>query len=53
MDEYGYYLTYRNATDRIRERVEQVQRSRPPGRRRTGRHAVAQRLHSIADRLDG
>jgi hypothetical protein len=54
MSEYDYYVTYRSANDQVRERIEQKQRSRIPGRRRrpTGRHALAQRLHSIADRID-
>jgi len=54
MSAYDYYVTYQNANDQIRERVEHTQRSRIPGqrRRRPGRHALAQRLHSIADRLD-
>lgn len=54
MSEYGHYVTYRNATDQIRERVEQRQRMQPSGRRRrhAGRKALARGLHSIADRLD-
>ena len=55
MSEYGHYVTYRNTTDEIRERVEQKQRSQFPSRRRRhpGRTALARGLHSIADRLDG
>ena len=54
MSAYDYFVTYQNAHDQIRERVEHTQRSRIPGRRRRphGRHALAQRLHAIADRLD-
>ncbi len=54
MSEYDYYVTYRNANDQIRERVAQTQRSHVPGRRRRhpGRHAIARRLHSLADRID-
>ncbi|HSE10876.1 MAG TPA: hypothetical protein VLB29_19595 [Nocardioidaceae bacterium] len=53
MTEYDYYVTYRNANDQIRERVEQTRRARIPGQRRhPGRHALARRLHSIADRLE-
>jgi len=49
------YMTYRNATDQIRERVEQTQRSAVVARRRRhpGRQALARRLHTLADRLDG
>jgi hypothetical protein len=54
MSEYEYYVTYRNAHDQIRERVEQTNRSRIPGQRRRhpGRHALAKRLHALADRID-
>lgn len=53
MDEYGHYVTYRNATDQTRERTQRVERSGIPHARHTGRKALARRLHSIADRLDG
>lgn len=55
MSDYGHYVTYRNNADEIRERVERTQRTRPPGRsrRRSGRHALARRLHALADRLGG
>ncbi len=47
-------LTQDLATAQITERVGAAQRLRPPGRRRPhGRHALADRLHRIADRLDG
>lgn len=54
MSEYDYYVTYHNAHDQIRERVEATQRSRIPGqrRRRPGRRALARGLHSLADRID-
>jgi len=42
------------AAHKIRERVSTTQRSRIPGPRRPhGRHALAARLHSLAERLDG
>lgn len=48
------YLIDRNATDQIRERVERTQRTAArPRRRYAGRHALARRLHTLADRLDG
>lgn len=48
------FLTDQLANQKIAERVATAQRSRIPGRRRPhGRHALAQRLHRIADRLDG
>ncbi len=54
MSDYTHYVTYRNATNEIRDRVEQTQRSRvPTAPRRAGRHALARRLHALADRLDG
>jgi hypothetical protein len=55
MTEYDHYLNYINAMNELRERVAHTQRTRDPGqaRRRTGRQALARRLHSIADRLDG
>lgn len=54
MSEYEYYLAYRNAHDQIAERVEQTRRTRIPGRprRHPGRHALAKRLHALADRID-
>ncbi len=54
MSDYGHYVTYRNATDQIQERVEQAQRARLPRQRRRhpGRKALARGLHSIAERLD-
>lgn len=50
----NHYLIDRNATEQIRERVEQTQRSAIPKQRRrhAGRHALARRLHTFADRLD-
>jgi hypothetical protein len=54
MSEYSHYVTYRNATNQIRERVEHAQRMRDADLpRRRGRKALARGLHSIADRLDG
>jgi hypothetical protein len=56
MSDYQHYVTYRNATDEIRQRAEQAQRTRLPRRRQRGRGrraALARSLHSIADRLDG
>jgi hypothetical protein len=55
MTEYDHYLNYTNAMNELRERVEHTQRTRVPGqaRRRPGRQALARRLHSIAERLDG
>lgn len=54
MSEYQHYVTYRNETEQVRDQVERAQRTRLPGRRRRpGRQALARRLHSIADRLDG
>lgn len=54
MSEHDYYVTYRLAGDRVRERTQQTERARIVGPRalRGGRHAVARRLHSLADRLD-
>lgn len=52
MSDYAHYVAYRNATDEIRKRAEEVQRSHLRRRRRTGREALARRLHSIADRLE-
>jgi len=52
MSEYQHYVTYRNDTEQVRDRVERAQRTRLPGRNRPARQALARRLHSIADRLD-
>ena len=47
-------LTRDLATAQITERVTAAQRLKRPGRRRPhGRHALAARLHRVADRLDG
>jgi len=47
-------LSDRLASQQIRERVQNAQRSRIAVRRRPhGRHALAARLHHLADRLDG
>jgi hypothetical protein len=48
-------VTYRLATERIRERTRLTERTRTAGPRalKGGRHAVARRLHSFADRLAG
>jgi hypothetical protein len=55
MSEYGHYVTYRNTTRELREKAEEAQRAHLPRqrRRRTGREALARRLHSIADLLEG
>ena len=48
------YLHDRLAAQQIAERVATAERSRIPGRSRPhGRHALAQRLHRVANRLDG
>ncbi len=48
------FLTDQLARQQIAERVATAERSRRPGPRRPhGRHALARRLHRIADRLDG
>jgi hypothetical protein len=48
------FLTDQLARQQIAERVATAERSRLPGPRRPhGRHALARRLHRIADRLDG
>jgi len=53
MSEFSY-LTDRLASQQIAERVATAERSRLPGVRRPhGRHALAARLHRMADRLDG
>jgi hypothetical protein len=47
------FLTSELAAQKIADRVSTVERSRVPGERRPhGRHALAQRLHRVADRLD-
>jgi hypothetical protein len=47
------FLTHELARQQIAERVLTASRSRVPGPRRPhGRHALAQRLHRIADRVD-
>ena len=47
------FLTDQLATQQIADRRAAAQRSRIPGRRRPhGRHALAQRLHQVADLLD-
>jgi hypothetical protein len=52
MSEFDF-LTAQLARQQIAERRDAVQRSRVPGERRPrGRHALAQRLHRVADRLD-
>lgn len=47
-------LTEQLATQQISDRLSAAERSRVPGqpRRPHGRHALAQRLHRVADRLD-
>ena len=53
MSEFSYF-TDRIADQQIAERVVTAQRSRVPGQHRPhGRRALAQRLHRMADRLDG
>lgn len=53
MSEYSHYVTYHNAQDQIRDRVERTQRTQVPGvPRHRGRKAVARGLHSIASRLE-
>ena len=48
------FLTDRLATQQIAERLAAAERSRVPGRHRPhGRHALAKRLHRLADRIDG
>ncbi len=54
MSDYGHYVTYRNDTDQLIERVERTEHIRRPGRsNRPTRRALARGLHSIADRIDG
>ncbi len=50
MSEFSY-LADRIAAQQIRERVETARRSHVPGRPH-GRHALAARLHGLANRLD-
>ena len=53
MSEFSYF-TDRIADQQIAERVATAQRSRVPGTYKPhGRHALAHRLHRMADRLDG
>ncbi len=53
MSEYNYLLD-RAAAQRIAERVDATRRTPSlPRRRRAGRHALAGRLHNLADRIDG
>ncbi len=48
------FLTDQLAHQQVAERVATAERSRLTGRRRPHRrHVLAQRLHRIADRLDG
>jgi len=48
------YLNDRIARQQIQERVTAAERSRGVARRRPHRrHALADRLHSLADRIDG
>jgi hypothetical protein len=52
MSEFSF-LTDQLANQTIAERRATAARSRIPGERRPrGRHALAQRLHRVADRLD-
>jgi hypothetical protein len=47
------FLTDQLAAQQIAERIATAERSRIPGIRRPhGRHALAQRLHRVANRLD-
>lgn len=47
------YMLERVAAHKIDERVQQTKRSRIPRQRtRHGRHALANRLHNLANRLD-
>ena len=53
MSEFGY-LNQQLASQQIAERVATARRSRVPGAYKPhGRHALAHRLHRMADRLDG
>lgn len=52
MSEFSFH-TDKLAAQQIAERVATAQRSMIPGRTRPrGRHALARRLHQVADRLD-
>jgi hypothetical protein len=54
MSDFAHYVTYRHDADRVRDRVEHTQRTGAPGHpRRATRRALARRLHTLADRLDG
>jgi hypothetical protein len=50
MDEYRHYVGYRQDHEHLEHRAR---RGAAPVRRDPGRHALARRLRSIADRLDG
>jgi hypothetical protein len=51
MSDYSYY---RIAEQQINERVARRQASRMPSRHRPrGRHALADKLHHLANRIDG
>lgn len=53
MSEYNYLLD-RAAALQIAERVDATRRTTGrPRRRRAGRHALADRLHDLANRIDG
>ncbi len=52
MSEFSAYFD-RLADQQIRERVNHRQQFPPVERRPRGRHAVAHRLHRLADRFDG
>jgi hypothetical protein len=48
------YLNDKLASQQIAERVATAERSRAASRpHRHGRHALAERLHRMADRIDG
>ena len=48
------FLTEPLARQRIAEQISRAEDARVPGLRRPhGRHALAQRLRRVADRLDG
>ena len=52
MSEFSFH-TDKLATQQIAERVANAERARIAGRSRPhGRHALARRLHRMADRLD-
>ena len=52
MSEFSAHFD-RLADQQIRERVNRRQQFPPVERRPRGRHAVAHRLHRLADRFDG